>query len=459
MKKFTKTEVSKLITNKATRRDFLRYTAAAGTLIPMANMFLGHRAYAQGSIKRVIFFYYPNGMVKEQWQPNQGNGTISNGSSLSFSLDPLKNHHDKVIVCKNIRLAGIPTGGHVEPAQNILATKGGLGNDEATVDQVLGNRLTPNGRVKVANVGVRTGRDGQYMVSKPYGVGNTERPVPNNDPKAASDYLFANLNNDNNTGGSQLRQDVLDAVLADINQLKGLNLQGVSADKVEENERALQQVQNSIEQVIGNCNLEMSRTQVTDPWSNEGSTADNYGHWQHIPAVAHAQIENAVGALACGVSNVATVQMMRGDENVSLANYSFDGCWNHIEEAYRVMGGTPVTRWYNEHSSHTASHQVFPSHAGQARWYVEQFAHLLDRLENYGILNDTLAVMISEVGDGNDHGDMNGGVIVGGGGNALNLGRVVDCNNSLWTSQLFSDIGSLVGQDLSGLYGGGGVIS
>ncbi len=460
MKKINKTEASKLITNKTTRRDFLRYSAAAGSLIPLANMFLGHRAYAQGSIKRVIFFYYPNGMVKEQWHPGQGNGSISNGSSLSFSLDPLKNHHDKVIVCKNMRLDAIPAGGHVDSAQAIMAGKGGVGYNEATVDHILANQISPaNQRVKVANVGVRTGRDGQIMVSKPYGVDSGQRPIPTNDPKAAADYLFANLNDDNsNNNNNALREQVLDAVLADINQLKSLSLEGVPQDKVEANEQALQQIQAGIEQTLGNCSL--VKTTVTDPWANEGSTADNYGHWQHIPAVTRAQIDNAVGSLACGVSKVATVQMMRGDENVSLANYSFDGCWQHIEEAYRHMGGTPITRWYNEHSSHTASHQVFPSHAGQARWYVEQFAYLLDQLESYNILDDTVAVMLSEVGDGNDHGGYNSGVIVGGGGNALQLGRVLDCNNNISNTQLYVDLGTLLGVNVSGHngWGGGGAI-
>lgn len=435
-------------------------------LLPLANQLLGHRAFAQGTVKRVIFFYYPNGNVSNQWQPSAGSGSISNGSPLSFSLAPLQNHHDKIICLKNMYLTGIPSGGHDEAAQNILSGKAGLGDNEATVDHILAEVVNS----EAVTLGVRTGQAGNHMVSKARGFGNGSRPIPNNDPKDAADKLFVGLGESNNSGDNALREQMLDTVLADIADLKSLSLQGMAKTKVEKHEQALERIKSQIEQTLGDCNL--VKTTVTDPYKN-GAQAGNYEHWKMIPNIARAQIDNAVGALACGVSKVATVQMMCGGENVSLANYCFDECWGEIEAAYSVMGGSAPQRWYNEHSSHTASHAVFPSHAGQCRWYVSQFAYLLDKLSEHQILDDTIAVMLSEVGDGNIHGPFGGGVIVAGGtGGALSTGRIIDCqarteikdngfqNHFKTTQQLFVDLGALLGGNVQGQngWGSGGVI-
>lgn len=441
--------------NTSTRRDFLRHVAGAGLLLSTINPLLGHRAFAQGRAKRVVFFYYPNGMVSSLWQPSMSNGSISNGNELSFCLNPLRNHHDKVIVCKNMFLTGTPEGGHDEAAQNILGGKWGLSDGEATADYIL-SEVAGNTQISVANLGVRTGNQSNIMISKRRNENTGSRSIPNNDPKSSADYLFQNLNN-NNGGSSALREQVLETALTDIEHLKTLSLSGSSQVKVEENEQALLNIQSRIEQTIGDCNL--TKTDVTDPYK-DGATGADFAHWRHIPNVVKAQIENAAGALACGVTNVATLQLFKGNENPSLANYCFDECWGHIVEAYNQVGSQPRERWWNEHSSHTASHQETYSHAGQSRWYVEMYAYLLDRLQHYGILEDTIAVMLSEVGDGNIHGPKNGGVIVGGATNVLQTGRVVDCNHTRSTTELFVDLGTALGADVRGQngWGGGGII-
>lgn len=446
--------------NKSNRRDFIKHVARAGMLVPFAGHLMGRSAFAAGLAKRVVFLYYPNGYPviggTNTWQPNQGSGSIKGTSSaLSFCLDPIKQWHDNVVVCKNMYVTGSPAGGHDEASQNCMMGKSGADDSEATVDHVLASKLGCD----VAMLGVRTGTAADHMVSKPYGASNKSRPIPQNDPKSAADFLFSNLSSDdsNNTDAT-LRTAMLDTIMTDLDALQNLNLKGMAQTKADKHVAAVERLKSQVNQTIGSCDL--VKTTVTDPYK-DGATAADYEHWRVIDNIAKAQIDNVVGALACNVTKVATLQMMRGGENPNLANYCFDACWNHIQEASNSGLGGVDQRWWNEHSSHTASHKPGTSHAGQARWYVELFAYMLEQLKAKGILDDTLVVMMSEVGDGNLHGPTHGGVLVGGGaGGGLEMGRIVDCANGKSTQQLFVDLGSLTGSNLQGTngWGSGGIL-
>src|SRR5690606_40779119 len=81
------------------RRTFLMNLARAGMLLPFAGQMLGQQVLAQTSgAQRVLFLYYPNGVVPYNWRPVQDNGSISNGTELSFGLGPLKDWHNRMIV-------------------------------------------------------------------------------------------------------------------------------------------------------------------------------------------------------------------------------------------------------------------------------------------------------------------------------------------------------------------------
>lgn len=438
------------------RRDFLRYLAASGTLLPALSSFVGQRALAQtnpGKVKRVIFFYWPNGRVNEYWQPQQRSGPIAHAhtNDLSFSLSPLKSQHHNVVVCKNIRTVGVPAGGPLESSQNFLAAMSSPTLETATIDHILAGHL---GSADVVNLGVRTGNYQDYVISKKE---HRQRILPINDPAQFANFAFGPLKE-----RDPRREEIINTVLQDINQLKGLEISQVPKDKIDEYESSLEKITEKLTLEINGCGIH--RTQVTDPYKDEGTMAGNYEHWQHIPKVVTAQIDNAVAALACGYSNVATLQMSKAGENVALMNMSFDSCWKHIVAANEMIGGSDIshTRWWNDHDNYVASHNSNYSHAGQTRWYVEQFTYLVSQLERFNMLDDTLAVMISHTGDGNEMGQMNGGVIVAGGAaTGINPGRVVDCKNVIGTDQLFVDIGATMGFNLIGTNGwqqGGAII-
>ncbi len=439
----------------ASRRDFLltsirqslRYSAASGLLLPALNTLLSQKVYAQQApIKRVVFFYWPNGHVKEYWQPENGEGPISNDRELNFILSPLQTLHDKIVVCKNIYMSGVPNGGPQESSQNFFAAMRSPGDLDPTIDHALAIALQPNTPTDVLNLGVRTSYDSRYMISKRVQQESDHRNIPVNDPKTIADNLFGPI-----SSVDPAREQILETVLHDIEHLKSIDVNANVKNKIDEYENSLATIQNQLEMEINGCGIK--RTQITDPYLN-GETAPDYAHWQHIPKVVKAQIDNAVTALACGVTNIATLQMMKAGVNHSLANMSFDGCWEHIEAARELFGATEVRRWWNEHDNYVSSHNLAYSNVGQNRWFVEQFAYLVNELKRNQLLGDTLAVMISNCGDGNENGPMNGGVVVAGGtGGGLQTGRIIDCNNTKTTEQLFMDIGTLMGVNLSGVNG------
>ncbi len=158
-----------------------------------------------------------------------------------------------------------------------------------------------------------------------------------------------------------------------------------------------------------------------------------------FPHLARAQVDNIVGAFACGLHKVATLQLSKGDENGNLVNYSFDECWQMAQDALAqgVKSGpnqqpvSAMTRWYNEHASHSASHNpgAVP-HVAQVRWYHSLLAYTLEQLQSKGMLDDTLVVLFSEVGEGAKHGGAAGSVTLAGGTSGdVEMGRVIYCGD------------------------------
>ena len=100
--------------SQPSRRKFLMGLAKTGMLLPFAGQMLGQKALAAGTgAQRVLFMYYPNGVVPYNWRPQQDSGAITTTNELSFGLGPLKDWHNKMIVFKNLNLdVGQGAGAH-----------------------------------------------------------------------------------------------------------------------------------------------------------------------------------------------------------------------------------------------------------------------------------------------------------------------------------------------------------
>ncbi|WP_043320675.1 DUF1552 domain-containing protein [Microbulbifer sp. HZ11] len=444
------------------RRKFLRNLAQAGVLLPLAGSMLGQRVFAQtGGAQRVLFLYYPNGVVPYNWVPQQGPGSIGGSQELSFGLGPLSSWHNRLIILQNLTLdIGDGAGAHYNDMRGILTGNNQIGYGSASIDHLIAEQLGNEG---VLSLGVRTGNRSDIMISKPRNVESTARPIPNNDPADAAQKLAVGISGGGvggGTGGNDPdKQAYYDAILDDFDSLADVTLENAQRDKLTLHENALKRLRDLAGNQVGECSF--NTNVMSDPYYASSSPLSPT-EWQMFPHLARAQVDNIVGAFSCGLHRVATLQLSKGDENGNLVNYSYDECWQMAQDAIsqgvQHSNGSgpvgPMTRWYNEFASHSASHRPGDvPHTAQVRWYHSLLAYTLQQLENKGLLDDTLVVMFSEVGDGSKHGGAAGAVtLAGGAGGALQMGRIINCGDGInngqriyGTHQLFGDIARYMG--------------
>lgn len=457
----------KNMTNTA-RRKFLFGLAKTGALLPFASQMLGQKAQAAGGAKRVLFMYYPNGVVPHAWRPQQDNGSISTSSELSFGLGPLTPWHNKMIVLKNLNLdVGPGAGAHYNDMRGIITGNNQIGFNDASIDHLIAEKLGNEG---VLSLGVRTGPKQDIMISKPRGYDSQSRPIPNNNPRDVANKLALRIGPSD--GVSDSKKAMYEAILSDFNGLSDATLTNARQSKIDFHTNALIRLRDQAGTQVGECGF--STDALADPHT-QSNNALSQTEWQMFPHLARAQVDNIVGAFACGLHKVATLQLSKGDENGNLVNYSFDECWQMAQDAL-AQGVKPgpnqqpvsaMTRWYNEHASHSASHNpgAVP-HVAQVRWYHSLLAYTLEQLQTKGMLDDTLVVLFSEVGEGAKHGGAAGSVTLAGGASGeVDMGRVIYCGdgnnngNRVWgTHQLFGDIARLAGANNIGGPWSGGVV-
>jgi hypothetical protein len=146
---------------------------------------------------------------------------------------------------------------------------------------------------------------------------------------------------------------------------------------------------------------------------------------ESFAALLRAQIDLTVSAMACGLTRVGVIQ-----------------CSHHTSEL--IMSRFPGVDFSDpgfDMRSHQASHygprhdlarREYRDFVAQRRWFVDQFAYLIDQLaarpEGDGtMLDHSLLWLCTEVSDGNlhSHDDMPF-VLAGGAGGRLRAGRAID---------------------------------
>lgn len=441
-----------------TRRKFLKNMARAGAMLPFAGQMLSQNAFAAGSgYKNVLFIYHPNGIHYNHWLP-QITGPINTTNELSFGLGALKQHHNNIIVFKNIYIdiekdGGGNGNGHTHAQLGCLT--GDWGNDALpSIDHLIAEKLGNQG---VLSLGVRTGNstnEGKsLMVSKPRGVVNAERPIPNNNPFDVATKLSSRVAP---PPADPLQGKIYAASIADMNALPKAQLIEGRQGKIKLHQDALLRLKDKQAEGVLNVPFNFDVKETLAAKDNVKGSANAKELFEQFPALCKAQIDNAVAAFANKLHRVATLQLSTGNENDGRVNYSFDECWDMTLLARERNAGNSFVeriadRSHGDHASHSASHNVNScSFQAQVRWHFSLVGYALEKLKSAGILDETLIVTISDEGD-SDHELSRGGIVVAGGtGGGLSMGRVIDCGSAPGgTHKLFGDIARWLGASVN----------
>jgi hypothetical protein len=160
--------------------------------------------------------------------------------------------------------------------------------------------------------------------------------------------------------------------------------------------------------------------------------------------IAKAQMNNIAMSFEANITNTATFQFMGSQDESLLINFP-------SVRPYMGDFGSGNKLNFNENRSHVSSHNESALFDAQTRWYNMMVAHLMDQLaarpdSAYGgtLLDNTLILMVSEVGGGNHQQENPGIYVAGGAGGAINGGTAIDAGNA-GMSNLYLDIAQAFG--------------
>ena len=425
------------------RRRFLSglgLAAVAGPFLPLA--FGERQAAAAGTASRVIFFYFPDGVAgpSQDGDPSEWHAT---GSEFDFSLptqlQPLGAYKQDCLFFNGLSMGPADSGSHPGGAKKLLTgVDGGYGE---SIDQLLARTVGADAPFRHLYLGAMANQNnasGDKHISYPNpGVTVT----PEDDPRKAFELLFANYGGGGgmNMGPDPTQVTIIDGVLDDIDRLRS-QLDTIEQSKLDLHLESLREVEKRIKNgPAGTCE---------DPAVDFTGFGDDLYDPGVFPAIHGAQIDLMIQAMACGLTKVGVIQAS-----------------NHTSEL--IMSRFPGTEMYDPNfdmRSHQASHygskhdpakREYSDYLKQRRWWVSQFAYLLEQLAARSdgdgtMLDSSLILLCTEVCDGNTHLHDNMPLVLAGrGGGAVNPGRLLSYGGDRHAG-LLTAIGQAMGADLQG---------
>jgi hypothetical protein len=363
------------------RRRFLRGAAGAFLALPMLEAMNTAWAAGTGFPKRFVVFFTANGTVPSAWTPGPN-------FALSPILQPLAPHRDDIIVIGGLDMksSGGDGKGHNRGVGCLLTgvePVGGNDGDDSyangiSVDQRIAEVAggdTPFASVELG-VHVRSTLPRGRMVY----TGPGEPVPPEDNPFAAFTRLFGGFGEDDGQAEALVarRRSVLDAVMEDFHRLDG-RLGSQDRLKLEAHLDAVRGVEQRLDALAG-------VSEACEPPVQPESF--NHYNASRFPEVGALQMELLVMALACGLTNVASLMW-------STALSGMVHTW---------LGQTLDHHSYS-HASDPASTEAL---IAIDTWYAERFADLLARCKEIPegdgtLLDNTVVFWGSELGKGQPH--------------------------------------------------------
>lgn len=336
--------------------------------------------------RRLVVFFTPNGTVPARWRPS---GTTTSWSFPAGSiLEPLGAWKERLVVLDGLEFKN--ANNHEGGMAAMLTGGTGGASGGASLDQVVAAAIGGTTRLRSLEVGVQTSAWGGSVQTRMSYAGPGQYVPPDDSPSNVYTRLYGDAVPD---GGADValarRQSVIDAVKGDLGALRS-RLGGEEAHKLDKHLDSLRELERGLGG--GTCG---GGTPVANL-----PTYDN----DSFPAIGRAQMDLLVASLACGATNVASIQ------------------WAHTVAPH-------VFTWLNQSEGHHGlSHMSDYNAAGvdefvkAERWFTEQFAYLLGRLdatddpEGGSLLDSTCVLWCKEMGDSRDHVCTNVPMVIAGAG-------------------------------------------
>ena len=398
------------------RRNFLRGVGAAMAL-PSLESFGGPRAAPnaaaigkslQGSPLRLLCLFQPNGVYPAAWDV-KGEGR---DYQLSPILRPLEEVREHVSVISG--LDNSVGGGHPNMTAAFLTGSSIRGGRcKVSLDQKVAKHYQGQTRFPSVVLGTEPPRQGGAS-GVPISMANTvswssetTRVSPEINPRVAFDRLFRATNDPVARKQAMRRRSVVDLVLEDAQSLRR-NVSHLDQHKIDEYLDSVRSVEMQIEDTLNPAEREW--TPPTSP-SEQEMAPPPPGLPRERDVHLKLMMDLLVLTLWTDTARVGTLMTAHG---FSRQNFSF---LEGVKNDHHGM------------SHHKENPEAVAEYTTVSRWYIKQFAYLLERMRSIdegdgSLLDNSILVYGSGMKDGNGHRRENLPILLAGGGKgSLNPGR------------------------------------
>jgi hypothetical protein len=397
-----------------TRRGLLGGASAAALSLPFLSSLTSRSVRAaEGDVaKRLLVFFTPNEPIgRDYWLPETSGSTLTGLAPMMSALTP---HMSQLLMVGDLEMktraiethgAGHVGIGHMLTGRTVAPYGTGAAEYWASgisVDQHVADALG----VDALTLGVRTGgANGNSRIS----YRDANQPVhPINSPIDAFDALFADaaLPPDELAALRARRLSILDRVSGDLEGLTS-KLPGEASEKIGIHLDLVRDLETKLASDV---------TVTCDPSPVPGGV--DYGSNANFPLAARRQIDVMVQALACGLTDVASLQLGNSGGSDLTPLWSDEGININVD-------AHTIAHEFNQTGGATA----IANRVALETAFFNIFGYLLDQLaaipEGDGtVLDNTLVLWTKNLGH-NHQGNEMLYLLAGGAGGALDSGRFV----------------------------------
>lgn len=379
--------------------------------------------------KRMAFVYVPNGANMDDWTPKADGSNFE----LPYILDPLKPHQRDFMVMTGLtqdkaRPNGDGAGDHARASASFLTgcqarkTQGADIRVGISVDQAVAQKIGNKTRFASLELGCDRAQlsgncDSGYSCAYSFNVSwrNESTPMPpETDPRLVFERLFSGPSKNESKEARARRktyhQSILDYVMEDAKKLQS-NLGGTDRRKLDEYLTAVRELEQRIEK------SEMAVQALPD---QERPTGIPREYEKHIRLM----YDLMVLAFQTDTTRVSTFVVAHDGSN----------------RPYPFIG---VSDGHHDLSHHGNSPEKKQQIAKINRFHIEQFAYFMERMKSVRegsgtLLDQSMIVYGSGIGDGNRHNHDDLPVLLAGrGGGLFQTGRHVRYSTNTPLNNLF----------------------
>ncbi|MBL4683545.1 MAG: DUF1552 domain-containing protein [Nannocystaceae bacterium] len=396
------------------RRRLLQTMGVSAAAAPFIPLLQSAKGGAEPAPKRFITFFTPHGTIKENWTPT---GSVSD-FELSPILTPLQAVKDRVVVVEGLDVIVDPdsplggphttgpaylfTGSPMMPGSEFQHQNSGGPHgwgSSISIDQAVANQIGQDTAFKSLELGVQTG--GAHPGSRISYAGPGQPLAPESNPAAVFAQLFGEAGADAMTKAKRKaeRLSVVDIVKDELDSLHG-KVNQADRLKIEAHLTGIGQIENWL-----NAEYDCEEFEIGEvPPPNNTAEAET---------LVKQQIDILVESMACGITNVGSLMIRRGENDNQPYPFLGDDQLHHAT-THAANNDTEARAWMTT---------VYT-------WYAEMLAYLAVRLdgiedpEGGTMLDNTIILWGTEIAQGNNHSwsDMPF-VMVGGGGGTVRTER------------------------------------